>query len=56
MIAHPETGEMVAGYICKGNVAAEESEETEAQVEETTAVKESESIPDVTSVQTAPTE
>lgn len=54
--AHPETGEMVTGYIYKGNVAAEESEETEAQVEETTAVEESEPIPDVTAAQTELTE
>ncbi len=54
--AHPETGEMVTGYIYKGNVAAEESEETEAQVEETMAVEESEPIPDVTAAQTEPTE
>lgn len=53
---HPETGEMVTGYIYKGNVAAEESGKTEAQVEETVAVEESEPIPDVTEAQTEPTE
>lgn len=53
---HPETGEMVTGYVYKGNVAAEEAEETEAQVEETEPVEDSEHIPDTTVVQTEPTE
>lgn len=53
---HPETGELVTGYIYKGNVVAEESAETEALMEETIAVEVSEPIPDATEVQTEPTE
>ena len=45
---HPETGELITGYIYKGNVTAEESEGTEAQEKETEATEESEPTVDAT--------
>lgn len=52
----PETGELVTGYIYKGNVEAEEPDETEVQEQATEATDESESTPDTTESQIEPTE
>lgn len=53
---NPETGELVTGYIYKGNVEAEEPDETEVQEHATEATDESESTPDTTESQIEPTE
>lgn len=53
---NPETGELVTGYIYKGNVEAEEPDETEVQEQATEATDESESTPDTTESQIEPTE
>ena len=50
---HPETGEMVTGYVSKRNLAPDEPEKTEAQEEEdqeeeTEATEESEATTEVT--------
>ncbi len=54
---NPETGESMIGYIYKGNLAAEESENVEIQEEELSKVTEiPETIPDMTEGQVASTE
>ena len=52
----PETGKLVTGYIYKGNVTAEEPDETETHEEEIEPTEEFESIPDATVNQTEPAE
>lgn len=51
-----ETGELVTGYIYKGNIEAEEPDETEVHVEATEATEESEPTSDTTESQTEPLE
>ena len=53
---NPETGELSTGYIDKGNVVTEEQNETEASEEATEETEESEITPDVTELQTEPSE
>lgn len=58
---NPETGEVVTGYVYKGNVTVEEPEETVTQEEaedtaEGEATEESEAIPDATANPTEPTD
>ena len=54
---NPETGESMIGYIYKGNLAAEESEDIEIQEEEASEATEiPETIPDTTEGQVASTE
>lgn len=53
---NPETGELVTGYIYKGNIEAEEPDETEVHVEATEATEESEPTSDTTESQTEPLE
>ena len=53
---NPETGELSTGYIDKGNVVTEGQNETEASEEATEETEESETTPDVTELQTGPSE
>ena len=53
---NPETGELSTGYIDKGNVVTEGQNETEASEEATEETEESETTPDVTELQTEPSE
>lgn len=51
---NPETGELVTGYIYKGNIIAEEQDETELQEEVTEPTEVAESVPDAAVSQTEP--
>ena len=53
---NPETGELVTGYIYKGNIIAEEQGKTELQEEVTEATEVAESSPDAAESQTEPVE
>lgn len=53
---NPETGELSTGYIDKGNIVTEGQNETEASEEATEETEESETTPDVTELQTEPSE
>lgn len=53
---NPETGELVTGYIYKGNIIAKEQDETELQEEVTEPTEVAESVPDAAVSQTEPVE